>query len=147
MGEKLKSLLIQLSKIFKKTTMVPTRRCSMKIDEFIAESLKGVAEGVTKAQVEANAIVNPGRLDEVDETTPGRGDKFLVANKTMGRLAQVVDFDIAVTVSEGATKEGGAKLKVAGIVEIDGKIEGNTSTSSVSRIKFSIPVVLPLDER
>jgi hypothetical protein len=118
----------------------------MKIHEFITESLKEVAEGVTQAQAKANAIVNPGRLDEVDQTAPGRSDKFLIANKTMGRLAQVVDFDLAVTVSEESTREGGAGLMVVGIgLGIKGK--KNISTSSVSRIKFSIPVVLPLDER
>ena len=118
----------------------------MKIHDFITESLKEIAEGVTQAQAKANAIVNPGGLDEVDQTAPGRSDKFLVANKTMGRLAQVVDFDLAVTVSEESTSESGAGLMVVGMgLGIKGK--KNISTSSVSRIKFSIPVVLPLDER
>ena len=118
----------------------------MKVQEFIAESLKEIAEGVTQAQTQlkGKAIVNPGRLDEVDETTPVH-NKFLVANKTMGRLAQVIDFDIGVTVSDQSIKEGSAGLMVMGI-GIGAKGKKDISTSSVSRIKFSIPVVLPLDE-
>lgn len=118
----------------------------MKIDEFIAVSLKEIAEGVRQAQTDAIAIVNPGILDEVDQPASGRSDKFLIANKTMGRLAQVVDFDLAVTVSEESTRESGAGLMVVGIGG-GMKEKKNISTSSVSRIKFSIPVVLPLDER
>ena len=146
MVKKPKSSMIQLTKFLKSLAMVSTRRNSMKIHDFITESLKEIAEGVTQAQAKANAIVNPGGLDEVDQTAPGRSDKFLVANKTMGRLAQVVDFDLAVTVSEESTSESGAGLMVVGMgLGIKGK--KNISTSSVSRIKFSIPVVLPLDER
>ncbi|MBN2183591.1 MAG: hypothetical protein JW715_16900 [Sedimentisphaerales bacterium] len=117
----------------------------MKINEFITKSLKGIADGVANAQEEANAIVNPGRIDEVDQKVNDHDGKFLIANKTMGRLAQVVDFDLAVTVSEESTREGGVGLMVVGM-DLGIKGKRNISTSSVSRIKFSIPVVFRLDE-
>lgn len=118
----------------------------MKIKDFITESLKEIAEGIRQAQDEVHAIINPGRLDEVDQKTPDHNSKFLIANKTMGRLAQVVDFDVAVTVSEESTREGGTGLMVVGI-GLGIKGGNNVSTSSVSRIKFSIPVVFSLDEQ
>jgi len=119
----------------------------MEVQEFIAESLKQIAEGVTKAQAEVTgALVNPGRLDAVDEMAPELDGKFLVANKMMGRLAQIVEFDLAVTVSKEFSGEGNAGLTVVGI---GGTLKGKREilTSEVSRLRFAIPIVLPLDER
>ena len=119
----------------------------MNIQEFIVDSLKGITEGITEAQkqLSSKAFINPGRLDDVDNEAAGRREKLLVANATMGRLAQIVEFDIAITVAEASTAGGGAQLKVMGI-GLGAEGRKDFSSSSVSRIKFSVPVCLPYDE-
>ena len=52
-----------------------------------------------------------------------------------------IDFDVAVTVSEGKSVEGSGGLSVMG-VSLGGK-GGSEQNSFVSRIKFSIPVSYP----
>ncbi|RPA46301.1 hypothetical protein EGC79_13580 [Shewanella vesiculosa] len=49
-----------------------------------------------------------------------------------------VDFDIAVT--ESTSKDGGAKLSIAGVGKIGGDLKQGTET--VSRVKFRVPLQL-----
>ena len=59
-----------------------------------------------------------------------------------GRLVEHVEFDVAVTTSKGKETKGGLGIFVAGFgVGTQGK--SDASSISISRIKFSTPVVLP----
>jgi hypothetical protein len=94
----------------------------MDIKEFVSESLKQIIDGVVDAQSHAggkNAVVVP----------------FHNNHKEIG-------FDIAVTVVEGKETEGKAGISVWSIgAGVTGKSESSNST--ISRIKFEIPVELP----
>lgn len=100
----------------------------MNIREFvntaITEIIKGVEDAgtfiATKAEFADGASVNPIR--------PG------------ARKVNNIDFDIAVTVSD--TKGGRGGITVLG-VGIEGG--GSTERSSISRIKFQVPVRFPYD--
>jgi hypothetical protein len=119
----------------------------MNIQEFIVDSLTGITNGVTQAQqqLKGRAIINPGCIDDADNKAAGHRQNLLVANATMGRLAQIVDFDIAITATEESSVEGGARLKVVGI-GIGAEGTTGTSSGSVSHIRFSVPVCLPFVE-
>ena len=120
----------------------------MNIQEFIVDSLRGIADGVIQAQkeLEGKAIINPGCIDDADNKGAGHRPNFLVANANIGRLAQIVEFDMAITATEESSVEGGARLKVVGI-GIGAEGTASSSSSLVSHIKFSIPVCLPFEER
>lgn len=61
-----------------------------------------------------------------------------------GHLIAGVEFDVAVTVSEGSKKEGGIGIAIAALA-LSGTDQASTTNSTVSHIKFSIPVAWPLD--
>jgi hypothetical protein len=110
----------------------------MQLDDFVATTLKQIVVGVTTAQVavdEHGAKINPS----VRSGTPGRFDP------QTGTHIQDVEFDIAVTVSEG--EKSGAGIRV-GVPWISGGVEGGSDrqSSAVSRIRFSVPVLLPKHE-
>ena len=94
----------------------------MDVKEFISETLKQIVEGVVDAQKhtkEKNAIVVPHH-----------------------DFRKTVSFDVAVTVVEGKETTGKAGISVWSIgAGVGGKTESSSST--VSRIRFEIPVELP----
>jgi hypothetical protein len=53
-----------------------------------------------------------------------------------------VEFDVAVTTTDNAERKGGAGIFIAGF-GIGGSGKTEASTSTVSRIKFKVPVGLP----
>ncbi|MFQ5915048.1 MAG: hypothetical protein ACE5JS_17905 [Nitrospinota bacterium] len=114
----------------------------MNLEEFVAESLTQIMKGVKKAQEELGELgeINPrirtGSLQNAKLLTKMHPDDFV----------QLVDFDVAVTASEGTRGELGGGIKVfSGILDVGGKAGETTSKEdvSVSRIKFCVPLVLP----
>jgi len=103
----------------------------MKLQEFVSETLKEIIAGVKEAKSFAasqGAMVNP----PID-----RGGR-------PANLIKDVEFDVAVISTEGTETKKGAGIFVAGIgVGAKGKVD--MSNSTVSRIKFSVPVILPAD--
>ena len=53
-----------------------------------------------------------------------------------------IEFDVAVTVTGGSEKKGGIGV-FSGVFGVGGQASSNAASSSVSRIKFSVPVILP----
>lgn len=108
----------------------------MELKEFIKAAITDITEAVSELQegLDNGAIINP--------TLPcGTSSKsVLVDNKV--RVIERLNFDVAVTASEATEIEGGAK---AGISIFGAKVgtETNAKTENVSRLTFSIPVVLP----
>ena len=61
------------------------------------------------------------------------------------RRIEVIEFDVAVSASEGADKGGKAGLKIwSAEVGLDGK--RNVRSEEVSRVKFAIPIALSRSE-
>jgi len=61
---------------------------------------------------------------------------------TEDTYSSYIEFDVAVTVTEGAERKGGIGV-AAGIFAIGGQGKTETQSGTVSRIKFSVPVMLP----
>tara|TARA_X000001316_G_C895183_1_gene15445 strand:- start:168 stop:539 length:372 start_codon:yes stop_codon:yes gene_type:complete len=107
----------------------------MNVEDFVSESISQIVRGVKKAAVEG---VSHGAM-----VTPEG------AHGEMSPL-QLIQFDIAVTVQSAieATASGKGKagiLKVLG-AEVSGGGSGSLEQTSVSRLRFAVPVDLPYTE-
>ncbi len=105
----------------------------MELSEFVELSLTQVLEGVAKAQRAAeafNSIVHPTPVDAYGGTS---------------RQFTTVKLDIAVSSHEG--KAGAAKggIRVMGI-GVGGELADHSGTSTVTRIQFEVPVLLPVSD-
>lgn len=69
----------------------------------------------------------------------------LVGQTASDQAIYSIDFDIAVSVGSESGAEGGAKLQVASVFSIGGKAKESDKTESVSRVKFAVPITLPVD--
>jgi len=111
----------------------------MKLQEFVSETLKEIIAGVKEAQKYAElegAWISPRMF------SPAKSEVRYFAEKDHATIEQI-EFDVAVTSTEGSATEAGAGIFVAAIgLGVKGK--SDTSSSSISRIKFSIPLGLPM---
>lgn len=99
----------------------------MDIKEFISETLSQITESI-----EGNSSsLNPDDL-EAHELSKVRSVSTIVK----GGFITSVEFDVAVT--ESSSKDGGAKLSIAGFGSLGGDL--TTGSQTVSRIKFTVPL-------
>ena len=115
----------------------------MKLQEFVSETLKEIIAGVKESQKYAEsegAWVSPRMFTRGDKTSI----RYL-ADKDHANIEQI-EFDVAVTSTEGSATEAGAGIFVAAI-GLGAKGKSDASSSSVSRIKFSIPLGLPTQKK
>ncbi len=119
----------------------------MELKEFIATSIKQIAEGIRMAQVncEDPVWVNPvveGANTESQRYaavrhSPVHPDKFHFAP------INDVQFDVAVTVSDATESDHGGKIRVLGI-ELGADKTKSAGAEVVSRLSFTVPITLPL---
>jgi len=111
----------------------------MDLKTFISETIIGIIEGVADAQqrvAEDFDTAAVALLDRPGEQARWRNPDF-----------KSVAFDVAITSAQEESKETGAKggLKVYVIsASVDGKDAASTKLSSVSRVRFEVPVHLPV---
>ena len=112
----------------------------MELKNFVAETLRQIIAGVKEVQDEAESMgakVNPNHI--------ASEDKSLMWVIGMDQVVQVVEFDVAVTTTEGDKAKGGIGIFVGPLgVGVQG--ENETVNSTQNRIKFSVPVKLPTQE-
>ena len=105
----------------------------MDLKTFVAETLRQLIEGVVEAQDHAgkhNARVCP-------QTSTG-------TQSWGGHPVDVVEFDVAITVTGG--QETGGKLGIAwGMISLGKDKKETTTDTTVSRVKFTIPVGWPTE--
>jgi hypothetical protein len=114
----------------------------MKLEDFISESITQIISGVAKAQEYAaqnQASINPITLQQAKSS----GDSYF-DSRTL-RPAQVIDFDISVTTKEDGKASGKAGVFVS-VLKFG--VEGSEGTESQvsNRIKFSVPIILPIQK-
>ncbi len=97
----------------------------MELKEFIKQTLIDVADGVREAGIH-NKKIAPELFN--NSIMPSKKHAF-------------IDFDIAVTATEGSSNAKGAGIKVLS-ANIGGKKENKDEKTSVTRIKFSVPAYL-----
>jgi hypothetical protein len=112
----------------------------MKLQEFVSETLREIIAGVKEAQTFAAANGSQINPREWGEAT----NRKLHARGPHNEAVPIreVDFDVAVTSTDTTEQEAGAGIFVAAFA-LGAKERADISNSSVSRIKFSVSVVLP----
>ena len=112
----------------------------MDLRTFVRECLEQIAGGVADAQ-RGDAVRSSGAT--VNPLPHHIGKKLVESGITGGDwFAQMVDFDVAVTAQEGA----GSKATIGVVAGMFGAgTQGTLSqeTTSVTRIRFGIPIALP----
>lgn len=111
----------------------------MDLREFVAQTLNQILEGVKDSQATAKELggeVNP-HLSAPHNEMAKQG--FLWTSEG---AAQVVQFDVALTVTEGTGTKGGIGV-FAGAVTLGSSGQSKSESSSVSHVKFGVPVILP----
>jgi hypothetical protein len=112
----------------------------MLLSEFVSSSITQIIDGVLEAQkhaLEKGAKINPFGLSIDNPTTKIQQDYSRV------EFGQVIEFDVAVTTTEGNQTQGGAGISIASIARIGMDAKTDSSNTHVSRLKFSIPIFLP----
>lgn len=110
----------------------------MNLEEFVSDTLTQIVRGVRTAQGEAKlagAVVCPSRT-----RTRLSGNREV----THHARVQEIEFDVAVTVVEGTTVGGDAGIRVFAVGG-GAKGERHGSHEQLSRVRFSVPVMLPMD--
>ena len=108
------------------------------LEDFVADSITQVVRAIVKANeavAPLNAIVAPAAFH-----AGGEGEGRLRQRHTSLALSQ-----FAVTATDGTTTKGGVGV-VAGILSLGAQGQTDAEKSSVSRIKFSIPVRYPVTD-
>jgi hypothetical protein len=111
----------------------------MNIEDFVRETLVQITNGVVQAQQhldKTGAMVNPHMSTISKEHSIGQ------AMMRAGEVVGLVEFDVAVHATEGKETKGGIGV-VAGVITLGSAGKSDTSSGSESRIKFSIPLLLP----
>lgn len=116
----------------------------MDLQEFIQVSLVQISKGIEAANAElkgSNAMINPRNL----AVNAGGGANYGIITELstkLPRIVELVEFDIAITVSEGTEKNGKIGISVGSVgFGVGGK--NTEANSSLSRLKFKIPVAWP----
>ena len=113
----------------------------MELREFISDVFASIIAGVSDAEAAAKehgAVINP----RGETTVYGRGGDMRTETKVKTYEHQSVDFDVALTVESSNSKDAGGKIAVMS-AGLGGNVASSSKNSSVSRIKFSIPIILP----
>lgn len=111
----------------------------MQLDEFVAETLKQIISGIKIAQAyatENGAKVSPSNIFFANK----EGTQML--DKTTGGVVDKIEFDVAVTTTEGAQTKGGVGIFV-GAVGLGSQGQSNLTNQSYSHIRFSVPISYP----
>jgi hypothetical protein len=116
----------------------------MDLKEFVSQALADVVQGVLNAQ---QALGTNGKYINPElSTQQGTHERHGKLVSIQGQLVQTVEFDIAVTATEGTDTKGGIGV-VAGFLTLGSQGQSSAETSAASRIKFSVPVALPYGEK
>lgn len=109
----------------------------MTLQEFVAESLQQIGAGVATARNRSKGVAPKIGFDQ-DSPKAFRTDH--------GEAVFMVEFDVAVTVTEKT--EGGAKggISVANLFSADAHKTTASEQASISRLKFSVPMTFPNTE-
>lgn len=124
----------------------------MDLKDFVVSAISDIANAVKEADTEIQAIgglVNPGThaqsaafggQPQSREAKTRRQEERFVAPRT------TLQFDIAISAAKTGETAAGAKAKIW-VVEASLGGKGETTNETVSRLTFSLDVVLPHDAK
>ena len=103
---------------------------SMDLRTFVTTTLVQIVGGVQDAHNQIAELETTGAVNPVPQSQEHGAP-------------QPVEFDVAVTVASSGQLEGGARLQVMGFA-LGGKASTDNSTQAVSRVRFGVPVAMPI---
>lgn len=115
----------------------------MELKEFIKESLSQIIDAVKETQEkykDTNVVICPDNIQEVKSGLYIL-DENEYDNYSSKSKVQNIDMDIAISVTEKEGNKSG--LGIAKIINAGISSENAQRNESISKIKFSIPIVLP----
>lgn len=104
----------------------------MEIKEFIKETISGISDAIQELNKEKRGmglVVSPSIFSSRGGSCPKYED---------GRSIEKIEFNLSVTITDKAGSGGGLKISI-----VQAGISTECANSSVSTIRFSIPVVFP----
>ena len=112
---------------------------AMELEQFVTVTLTQIMSGIKTAM---SKVEEQG--GKINPTISIRGDHkgHLTGSKISPLSIESVQFDVALTVSEGTGSTAGIAV-VAGIFGGGARGTSSEETSQVSRVKFAIPVQWP----
>jgi hypothetical protein len=116
----------------------------MRLQEFVSQAVKEIIAGVQEAQTYAattGARINPALHYGAADKGP-----YALGTDDEPRPIRDVEFDVGVTSTDASETQAGADVFVA-VLGIGARGRSDTSNGCVSRIKFSVPIVLPIQGR
>ncbi len=105
----------------------------MDIKDFIKGTISDISDAVRELNAEKGKdglIVAPANYKHIEKVP------YLKLQDE--RIVELVEFNLAVTVSDKSNTDGGLKISI-----LNAGINNEAATSTCSTIRFSIPVVLP----
>jgi hypothetical protein len=114
----------------------------MNLQEFVTASLTDILNGIIEAQRTAGigGLIAPDGIG----THQFAKDSGVVHDQRV--TSTVVKFDIAITVEQSKSGGGGAGIRIA-VVEAKLGGEMQAKDTHVSRLQFSVPILMPLNQR
>tara|TARA_B100000929_G_scaffold290970_1_gene286910 strand:+ start:512 stop:922 length:411 start_codon:yes stop_codon:yes gene_type:complete len=111
----------------------------MDLKDFVAQTLSQIVQGVEQARGEIGDLAEVGGLPK---GLPEGANRQLVNLDHGNGVAQLINFDVALTVESSTAGEGEAGAGIGGWLKVGGSAKHDSSTSSVSRIEFCVPLKL-----
>ena len=125
-----------------------TQITEVKLEDFISQSLIQIINGVKAAQAHAkehNAEIISNRMNTINSSSGST--VYMDQNEYIyPQVFQSIEFDIAVTASSHGGIKGGMGIVIP-VIGIGYNATKTNENSSISRIKFSIPIVLPMQNK
>lgn len=113
----------------------------MDIKEFTTQTLVQIVKGANEADSQLQKI--GGYIPK--NGLASNGDYRYVRGTVEGNVIDV-DFDVAITATESDGKSGGAGIKVVAF-NFGGNVESKVESQTISRIKYTIPLVLSIKKK
>jgi hypothetical protein len=105
----------------------------MELQTFITQTLIAITKGVSDAQNSSQK--GPSTIvPRTPESVTGYAPNAAFTN------LQNVDFDVAVTVSEGTASSAGGKITVLSAFNAGGEAKRDQNQTTATHIKFSVPI-------
>nr|WP_315053298.1 trypco2 family protein [uncultured Brevundimonas sp.] len=105
----------------------------MELKEFVKKSILETMTAIYEAQLEWKSSVGKGGINPAWEGTD-----------QLYKHVQQIEFDVAVTATDTESGKANAGIKVMSL-DIGAAGEKGRQNSTISRIKFIVPVVAPVD--
>lgn len=105
----------------------------MELKDFIKGTISDIAIAIKELNDEKSDIgllVNPNNYDKIV-----KNELSMIGD---GRVTKDIEFNLSISASDTIEAGGGLKINV-----LKANINNETNNSTISTIKFSIPVVLP----